>query len=70
MEEYKFMSQPMMKFSKRKISFICFHFSILVYNNIQKNYREKKRIIYHLKRGKGREQTGGAGEERVLNKSK
>lgn len=30
----------------------------------------KKRIIYHLKRGKGREQTGGAGEERVLNKHK
>lgn len=58
------MSQSMMEFSKKN-SFICFYFFILVYNNIQKNYREKKKITYQLKRGKGGEQKGGAGEGQV-----
>lgn len=51
------MPQPMMEFSKN-ISFICFYFFILVYNNIQKNYREKKKD--HLS-AKERERWGTKG---------
>lgn len=58
------MSQPMLKFSKKIHSFVsissCWY--IIISRKIK---GRKKKITYQLKRGKGGEQKGGAGEGQV-----